>query len=268
MKKLILILSIILTSALPIITLAQFDYLDDMINEDIPEENIGIEEEITTAEDSPNLIDIDMVWSADSFVPYDYLGRALPAEGGWVNVDVIMELSGGKPESLKYSWFVDDNFEESKSGYGKTSFTFGIIRMSGSTHTVLVKIFNESRSFYLEKSIIIPIVNPEIIIYPSPKNQKFSEQAKKNISTINNKEFLFIAKPFYFSIKRPADLSYRWDFSDQKAITSSGYGANTLKITVPQKNTAESVEKNLSIMVTNNINLIQKAFKTLKIQID
>jgi hypothetical protein len=267
MKKLTLILSIILVSALPIICLAQFDYLDNLINEDQAEEDIGMEE-ITTAEDTPNLISVDIIWSADSYVPYDYPGRALPPEGGFVDVDVIMELSGGAPESLKYSWFVDDNFEESKSGYGKTNFRSGIRRMSGSSHTILVKIFNESRSFYLEKFIVIPIVNPEIVIYPSPKNQKFSEQAKKNISATNNKEFLFIAKPFYFSVKRPADLSYRWDFSDQKTVTSSGYGANTLKITVPQKNTAESVEKNLSIIVTNNVNLIQKAFKTLKMQID
>jgi hypothetical protein len=267
MKKIFLILSTVFILVLPIICLAQFDYLDDLINEDQAEEDIGMEE-ITTAEDAPNLISIDMIWSADSYVPYDYPGRALPPEGGFIDIDVVMKLSGGRPESLKYSWFVDDNFEESKSGYGKTSFRSGIRRMSGATHTILVKIFNESRSFYLEKSIVIPIVNPEIVIYPSPKNRDFSEQAKSNISTTDNKELSFVAKSFFFSIEKPTDLNYRWDFSDQKAVTSSGYGANVLKIAIPKKDNSGSVEKNLSIIISNNKNSIQRAFKSLRIQID
>jgi len=268
MKKLILISSIAFVFFLPTIGLAQFDFLDDMINEDIPEESIGIFEETTTAEETPNLVSIDMIWSADSYVPCDYPGRALAPEGGFVDVEVIMELSGGRSENLKYSWFVDNNFEESKSGYGKTSFRSGIRRMSGNSHTILVKIFNESRSFYLEESITIPVVNPEIVIYPSPKNQNFSQHAKKNISTPNNKELLFFARPFFFSIKKLSDLSYRWDFSDQKAVTSSGYSANILRIIVPKKESSGPVNKSLSIVVSNNLNSIQRAFKTIKMQID
>lgn len=267
MKKIILILIISLFFS-PIIASAQFDFLDDMINEDVLEEDIGIYEGTTATEESPNLIDIRMTWSADNYTPHDYLGRKLPSMGGFVDVDIIMELSNGKPESLQYSWFVDNNFEESKSGYGKTSFRFGIRRTFGSSHTVLVKIFNESRSFYLEESIVIPISKPEIAIYSSPKNQDFSRHAKKNIITTGNKELLFIAKPFFFSIKKPDDLSYRWDFSDQKAIVSSGYDANVLKMILPKKEDSTPISKSLSIIVSNNLNSSQRAFKSIKMQIN
>ena len=267
MKKVITISIIIIVLLLPKTCLAQFDYLDYMINEYISEEGAR-PDQLRIMEDTPSLISINMVWSADSYVPHDYPGRALAPKGGFVDVDVIMRLSNGRPENLKYSWFVDDNFEEDESGYGKTSFRFGIRRMSGASHTVLVKIFNESRSFYLEESIVIPIVSPEIAIYPLPRNQDFSEQAKKKTLTPNNKELLFIAKPFFFSIKKPADLNYRWRFSDQEAITPTGYNANALKVIVPPKKTAEPVTKSLSVIVTNNISSIQRAFKSLEVQIN
>ncbi|MDP2934557.1 MAG: hypothetical protein Q8N59_02225 [bacterium] len=266
MKNLILIISATIILILPINSLAQFDYLDNMINEDEPEESIGIEETTTANEETPNLISIDMIWSANSYVPYDYPGRALAPEGGFVDVDVVMELSGGRPENLEFSWFIDDNFEESKSGYGKTSFRFGIRRMSGATHTVLVKIFNESRSFYLEESITIPVVNLEVIIYPSPKNKNFSEQAKKNIVVTDNKEFFLVAKPFYFSAQKPTELSYRWDFSDKEAITSSDYGANILKVILPEKFSG-TMNKSIFVLAANNKNSIQKAYKNLRIEI-
>jgi len=272
MKKLNLILTIIvLLGFLPINVFAQFDYLDNMINDDK-----GIYEIApttpqtsgsTTDTENISLISCNLVWSAESYVPYDYPGRALAAVDAFVDINVLLEVSGGNPINLQYSWFVDNNFEEQKSGYGKTSFRFGIRKNAGSEHVVLVKIFNDSNTFYFEKSITIPIVNPEIVIYPSIKNSDFSEHGEKNVSSRNNGVVSFVAKPFFFSIAKPSDLTYNWDFSDQKALTSSDYDANILKITLPKKDSSEIVQKNLSVIVSNAKSSWQRAFNSVTLEI-
>jgi len=257
MKKIGLILFIIiLFGFLPPISLAQFDYLDDMINNDrsIYEAANPTFDAITgetTGEDF-TLKNIEMIWSADSYVPYDYPGRALAAIDGFVDITVLLDVSGGNPVNLQYSWFVDNMFDEAQSGYGKINFRFGVRKFAEETHTVLVKIFNDSDSFYMEKTITIPIVAPEILIFPSIQNSNFSEQAN-NLIVSSNKKSSFIAKPFFFSIKKPNDLNYRWRISGQEAISASGYGANVLNLAAPTRRPNDSSVRDLLLTVDNGV---------------
>ena len=157
MKKLSIFLIIcLLFSAIPLDIFGQFD--DFWIMDDMLLENSGDNEEIT-------LKTLELYWSTDTYVPFNYQGRKLPTKGSWVFVESHLEISGGNPENLKYSWFLDDIFQESKSGYGKDVFQFVVRRLNNSSHTVLLKVFNESRSFLVERSINIPITNPELILY-------------------------------------------------------------------------------------------------------
>jgi hypothetical protein len=272
MKKIILILIItVLFGALPISIFAQFDYLDEMINDDKsiyetsqPPTDDGI---YATSEEF-TLKNIEMIWSADSYVPYDYPGRALPSVDGFVDINVIINLYKGQAENLQYSWFIDNVFDESQSGYGKRDFRFGIRKNADEAHIVLVKIFNDSNTFYMEKSVTIPIVSPEIIVYASTKNSRFSEQAKKVIFASNNKKSYFVAKPFFFSIKKPTDLNYQWSISEQKSIAASGLNANTLAITAPTKEDDKKEAKRLFLSVDNGWAFSkQTASKNLLIQI-
>jgi hypothetical protein len=257
MKKINLILIIaVLLGVFPINIFAQFDYLDNMINNDQsiyesaeqnPEGNSGTE----TTSETINLKSIEIIWSTDSYVPYDYPGRALPSVDGFVDVTVALNLYQGKAENLQYSWFVDKTFDEQQSGYGKKNFRFGIRKNANEAHTVLVKIFNDDDSFYLEKSITIPIVSPEIIVYTSIKNPGFSELAKKTITIPTNKKSYFVAKPFFFSIKKSTDLNYQWQVSEQDAVNASGANANVLGLTVPKKENSERIVKDLLVNVNN-----------------
>jgi hypothetical protein len=254
MKKIILILSAIIISSLPIISLAQFDYLDEMINNDQSIYEVSqqqVDDTTTATGEEITLKNIDMIWSTDSYVPYDYPGRALPSVDGFVDVSVLLNVSGGKPENLQYSWFIDNTFDESQSGYGKRDFRFGIRKTANETHIVLVKIFNDSNSFYLEKTIIIPIVNPEIIIYTSAKNAIFSELAKKIIAVPSEKKSYFVAKPFFFSIKKATDLNYQWNVSEQEMVTATGASANVLTLSIPKKEGREREVRNLLVSVDN-----------------
>jgi len=203
-----------------------------------------------TSQPTISLNSLELVWSPETYVPIEYQGRALPINGSMVDVDAILSISGGNINNLKFSWFLDDTFQESKSGYGKTSFRFGVRRLSGSSHDVLVKIFNEDRSFYAEKSIEIPITQPEVVI-------------STNITNKNS----IIAKPYFFSIKKLTDLEFQWTLAGQEPIISSNYNASILNINVANKNTSATSEQQLWLNVKNLKETEQSAYNSIKINL-
>jgi len=276
MKKLSTILIIIvIIGFLPIGIFAQFDFLDDMINDDksiyelSPDttDTTQTQEEGAMSDENISLVSCDLVWSTDSYVPYDYPGRALPAIDGYINASVIIAVTGGSSENLQYSWFVDNLFDESQSGYGRKDFKFGIRRGEGETHTILVKIFNEDNSFYMEKSTTIPIVKQEILIYPSIKNLLFSEETNKTMAVSSNRKISFVTKPFFFSIKKATDLNYNWGISGQDTTQATGFDSNILSLSVETR--GDLLETRNLLLTVDNGALFpkQSIIKSMTIQI-
>ncbi|MFZ5559573.1 MAG: hypothetical protein ACOZAL_02160 [Patescibacteria group bacterium] len=253
MKRKIILLSIAFI-VIPLISLAQFDFnLDDLSNTDI-DSNITISS-------------FDLIWSTDTYTPDGYQGRALPSPGSKVIVEAIIKTSGGDAKNLKYSWFLEDIFQKSKSGYGKDSFYFYVNQRPGASHIVKLQIFNEDRTVFEEKSIKIPVVEPEIVVYSSNGNSPFSDRATKISAILSNKKFSFIAKPYFFSIKKLTDLNFEWHFANKEVIAPSAYDANVLNITISGKQDQKILENDLWINVTNKSEPRQKAFQIIKVRI-
>ncbi|MBA4320753.1 MAG: hypothetical protein C0412_20370, partial [Flavobacterium sp.] len=164
---------------------------------------------------------IGLIWWPDTYTPYEYKGRTLPSLGSKIAVEAIVDIAAGDADTLKYSWFLDNTFQRSKSGYGKNEFYFYVQQRPDNYHIVKVQIFNENRSVFEEKFIEIPVVEPELVVYPSNGNAHFSERTDKVSFVLADKEFSFIAKPYFFSIKRMTDLEFEWRFPGQEPIISS-----------------------------------------------
>src|SRR4030042_3470899 len=64
-------------------------------------------------------LNITLTWSANTYVPPGYQGRALPARGSAVEIAATVESSGTKPELLSYQWIVNGLIQETGSGIGK-----------------------------------------------------------------------------------------------------------------------------------------------------
>jgi hypothetical protein len=214
-----------------------------------------------------NLNSLKLAWVAKTYTPYEYKGRALPTQGSKVTVDAILDISGGNLGDLKYSWFLDGIFQESKSGYDRNSFQFGIRRTDGSSHTVLVKIFNESRSFMVERTIEIPIVQPETIICFSNNGSYSSDRKNETADVFSNKKSAFIAKPYFFDIEKLSDLTFEWNFANQPSVISSAYSANVLDLVIGGKEDQKILESNLSLKVTNKLNSRQSDYQSALIKI-
>jgi hypothetical protein len=201
---------------------------------------------------SPNIVvkKFDLSWSTDTYTPIDYIGRALPVPGSKIFVDVSMSVVNGDAKSLKYSWFLEDIFQKNKSGYNKTSFYFYAKSISGRFHTIRVQVFNEDRTIFQEKTIEIPVTNPEIVL-----------------SRANTNKLSIIAKPYFFSINKLTDLVFEWTLSGQKSIISSNYNASVLDINVLNKDGDKSIEQNLWINVKNLKEIEQNAHDSIKINL-
>src|SRR4030043_1062935 len=243
---------------LPLASSAQIDIsvpgFEDSLNEFADGENI-------------NLNSLKLAWAAETYTPYEYKGRTLPTQGSKVTVDAILDISGGSLNDLKYSWFLDDIFQESKSGYDRNSFQFGIRRTNGSSHTVMVKIFNESRSFMVERTIEIPIVQPEAIICFSNNGSYSSDRKNENADVFRNKKSAFIAKPYFFDIEKLSDLTFEWKFANQSPVISSAYSANVLDLVIEGKEDQKILENNLSLKVTNKLNSRQSDYQSTLVKI-
>lgn len=247
---------IIIALLIPFIAWAQFDFnLDDFLFDDF-----DINSDITINE-------FDLIWSTDTYIPYEYQGRALPSPGSKVIVGAIVSVSNGEAGSLKYSWFLEDIFQRNKSGYGMDSFYFYVNQSPGAYQTVRLQIFNEERSVFKEKSIKIPVVEPELVIYPSNGTAYFSDRTSKISLVLVGKEFSFIARPYFFSIKKTTDLTFKWHLAGQEPIISSNYDANILGLTISKKEDKEVVESDLWVSVSNKKESRQKASQILRIKI-
>lgn len=246
----------------PVIILAQID--PNSFNIDL-NQLLNIE----TLNPSPNLEinNIELIWNNDSYVPPLYQGRALPSIGSKVSIDAIVSASGGNISNLKYSWFVDDIFQQNKSGYGKNSFYFYANQRPGNYQTIKVQIFNDDRTVFEERTIQIPIVNPEIAIYPSNGNNYIADRVNKVSVILSNQEFSFFARPYFFSIEKFADFVFEWSFAGQEPIISSDYGANVLNLTITDKTDNEITDKNLWLRVSNKFEKRQEASQIIKVKI-
>jgi hypothetical protein len=211
--------------------------------------------------------DFELIWDTDTYVPFGYEGRNLPVKAAQINVYALIDTISGDPNSLKYSWFLEDIFQTSKSGYGRTSFSFYATQTAGLKHAVRLQIFNEDRSIFMERSIEIPITGPELIVYSTNTNTYFSNQASKISTIISNKECSIIVKPYFFSIKKLSDLTFEWNLSGQEPIKTSGYGASILKLTVENTGGDELKQNSLWVSATNNKDPRQKATETIKLNI-
>ena len=215
-----------------------------------------------------NLEYLDLYWSADTYTPFGYQGRALPTKGSLIKVEADIKIFNGKAYDLQYSWFLDNVFQESKSGYGKDGFNFRIRRNKGQFHSILVKIFNESRSFYVERSIDIPITSPEVIVCKKDKGITTPPyiSSSKTFNVISDKEMVFLALPYFFNINNLTDLEFKWELG-KKSVKESSFTANIFGLKIINKKVEGILEEELNLVTINKDWEDQKVINKINISI-
>ena len=182
-----------------------------------------------------------ITWKANNYAPTDYLGKIIPIKS--TAVDVSMELiDKGKLANLspyEVRWFVDDGLQT--AGFGMKNFTFDIASFTGKSAALLRAEVINYRGTNLEKTIAIPIGEPELVIAHPNKN-------------------IFKAFPYFFNTSKIGDLSFTWSINN---ISSSGPSEDPDVLLLDLAKISAGTSLNLNVIAENPKNLIETINKSL-----
>lgn len=200
-----------------------------------------------------------------SYTPLLYKGRSLPGDGGIVRVTALPQFgSRGGPvsgDTVAYSWYVNDEYIDSASGYGKQ---VANLRMDYLNEETEIKVLATSQTgIRAEKTISIQphAVMPLLYLHDPILGTRFKKLLDKRFET--TKDFTLILEPFYVSKElKGSSPTYSW-FLD--GLPSTPLDGRMLAFQ-PEANSLGS--KILKVMVQGPNQYLQKANNTLELIFD
>jgi len=213
---------------------------------------------------------VSLVWAADTFVPGDYEGKAMPIVGSRVTVTALPDIQGESPENLLYTWYVNSE-SQVRGVVNEQDFSFRITK-NVSFVPVVVEVSNQSQSITVRQALTVPVLRPALFVYqgkeqPGSPPAGGSPQAGLSSGTafVSRGEKLSVyAKPFYFHIQSANDLSYQWQFNNQSAA-SVPPDPNFLLLAIPKDSGTGT--RTLSVSATSFIVLGEQARAELTVNI-
>ncbi|MSR73837.1 MAG: hypothetical protein EXS60_02175 [Candidatus Pacebacteria bacterium] len=152
---------------------------------------------------APELI---VTWKASSYIPANYMGKALPIAGTPIDISAIL-IDGGVVASLSpydINWYAG----EDRIAGGKGVAIARVTAPSTGQDTLELRVnVAKYKDQPLDAFITIPIVHPEILIMQKPNVKT------QDLSII----------PFFWNILKPSDLTVTWS-GDDSGVTA--YAAN------------------------------------------
>lgn len=203
--------------------------------------------------------DIDISWSANTYVPYEYEGRALPSSGG--EITLIASLPAGiNPKELNYVWLLDEVVM--LSGKGKQEFKFTLTRYN---HLINLRITDEKRDLTAEKFFEVNAVKPQIIIYKADSSI-LNHQARKEYFVSPGETLNLIAVPYFFGVINIEDLNFIWSLEGKKPIAVSSSTANKFSLAIGEES-ATGISRTLRLIIENKKYPSQNLSAEVKINI-
>ncbi len=221
--------------------------------------------------DSISLIvsDFDLTWSASSQAPASYKGKLLPTQNSIIGVSALSFIywPGTKTlinnNNLIFNWRVDDNLSAGNSGIGKSDFLFKVNDYAGTDKSIRLEIKTPDNAVSLSKSVTIPIVRPQTLIYfADPKTNLPYGAALKNliIKSINSN---FIAQNYFFNAPSK-DLKWQWFINNQEVISKDEkpWIASLILSNISQPFSAQ-----VQVLAKNPANDLETAQSTINLEV-
>lgn len=170
--------------------------------------------------------DVDLTWIANSKAPELYRAKIMPTQNSSVTISALPFIyrPGTKTfianNNLIFNWRVDDKLATDKSGVGKSNFLLTIRDFAGANKSVRLEIKTPDNAVSLTKSVTIPIVKPQTLIYFADSKTNLPYGAALKNLTIKPISLNFVAQNYFFNA--PAkDLKWQW-FINNKEVTGKG----------------------------------------------
>ncbi len=211
---------------------------------------------------------VNLVWEADTHIPFLYRGKALYTGGSDLRVIALPTILLGKTlaptNKLSFQWKRNNTPEVSASGLGKNVFSFSGDQLQ-TEEDVSVEVYSTGVKVG-ESRVTIPASSPEVIMYPmDPLRGILLGSGFINGSSLSQTETTIKAEPYFFSnlsVTRK-QLVYGWSIDGQE---TSGPDTDKGLITLRQTGGGGG-SANLSVSVQNNESnkLVQSADANLSL---
>lgn len=175
--------------------------------------------------------DVDLLWSANTFTPPGYNGKALPTQESTVKIIAMPSIAIGgsmvSPANLLYEWWLDGKKLASNSGLGRSTLLVYLAGNSNVEHTVKLQVSDQDKKSVREKTLTIAVYDPKIAFYElDPLRGPLYNHNIREFSFTAGNEIRMLAVPYFFS--SPTAMSYSWSV-DNKKLPAAAAEPNTLR---------------------------------------
>ena len=186
----------------------------------------GADKEVKPASLNINVSDLALTWTAETYVPPWYKGKALPTQNSVVRVAAIPKLviggSAVSPENLIYNWSLDDQ-ENIVSGIGLQIFRFRMSDLPRSNHQIEVTVQDNRGIIHKNGRLLLGTVRPQAKIYASSPLGGIEFRSSPLFTFIKLPGLLdFVIEPFFFAAISPmvCAKTFAPDGTDNPRVTS------------------------------------------------
>lgn len=208
-------------------------------------------------------VDFFVDWSAQTYAPAEYGGKALPTYGSKITLSAT-PLSYVNENNYIYNWIIDA--EDTPNDNGEPIASFISNKTSGGEHSVYLAITDRKTDKVIKEiGIMVPIFAPKTIIYKQTSAGAILPLNNDNIFS-SGSEVSLVALPFFFNRTISGQiLDYQWKINNQK-IGGAVAEPNKLSIAFP-KNISAGTEYQLSLFIENPMDAFQFAEKNYRLTI-
>ena len=247
--------------------------LDQIDNSNIDQDIEDFVEKLTevSLSDKPsasNDFNLDIVWKANTFIPYDYKGKAMPSSLSSITFHAIADVPN--PDSLIYTWLIDDISSNKEGpelqGRGKSTFNWFTLQVPEFTHEL--RVFAQDASGKKgSTSLNIKTVNPEIV-FSIINNNIFSNTIFNAVKLRPGGGTNILVRPFYFNTSSLDGLDFSWSLNGRKD-GNPGSKKDVLPLNI-STSALPGAYSNLRLEIENNKqknNIFNRAGSTINISI-
>lgn len=208
---------------------------------------------------SDKTIDFFIDWSAETLIPPEYGGKALPSYNSKITLSAT-PLSLINENDYQYNWIID--LASTPSNNGKPLASFSSTKTSGGEHIIYLTIIDKKTGKIMkEYSLSIPITSPQNFVYAKLSSGHLSLLNMENKAGANA-QLNLTAKPFFFNKTGHSQaLIFQWMLNNQKAQWSE---SNDLSISFPEGASA-GYQYILNLSIKNPSDLFQFTENNYKI---
>ncbi len=208
---------------------------------------------LARAANAQNAFPLDIVWSANTYVPPEFNVKPLPSAGS--PVEIVALTPSLNPAGVEFTWVIEDALWSGQGpalkGFGKNVFILNTPAIF-SNFARKVKVIARSGGAEASASVEIPVVSPEAHIYSGPNMRRLID----SFPATPGAGGVLLAKPFYFNVLSAGDLGFSWIF-DGRALPAED-SPEILNISV-SPDTPIGAERSLILNITNSRNAREQA---------